>query len=156
MAPERATWTNNLPGPLLTEDLRRQSVDAIIVDLVLRAASRPITDPATWMSVAADLGILVHPFTSETRESLGCLTYLRRQDQWVIEINAWFSRLRQARVLVHEMAHWYQRSSEPAWLCGHPGHGGAVPDIVYHYAGPVSDARHQIARTVERRLFGLE
>jgi hypothetical protein len=100
-----ATSPESKPGPLLTDETRRLTVDAILADLALRAAGRSITDPATWHAVAADLGILLHSFTTESRESLGCLTYLRRHDVWVIEYNRWFSHLRQARVVVHELAH---------------------------------------------------
>jgi hypothetical protein len=43
--------------------------------------------------------------------------------------------------LIHELAHYLERQMSGEWLVGE--------QVVYHYASPIPDEHHRIARMVE-------
>ncbi|MES2464222.1 MAG: hypothetical protein V4671_26970 [Armatimonadota bacterium] len=102
-------------------------------------------DPKTWRDVAERLVIGVAGF-DDHRAMHGCLTFIEAHDRWVIELNTFLKPRMQARILIHELAHYLLRTMLGIWLCD--------DQTVYHYDGRVDDMRHRIARRVERLVLG--
>lgn len=139
------TKKTTLPGPILNRWHRRLAAHRIARHLKALANGDP-ADPATWRDVAARLGIGFSPF-NKIRGFAGRLVYVSAYDRWIIEYNEAFSPYRQSCILVHELAHWLQRTMTAEALCDEP--------VVYYYSGSVDDERHEIARVVEGLVVGL-
>lgn len=138
------TRASTLPGPILNRFYRRLAVRRVIRRLLDLAHGRDRYDPQTWQAVADILGVAIADYKN-FRAGTGKLVYQSYFQTWVIELNTAFSPYRQACILVHELAHYFFRTMDPCELTGEP--------IIYHYAGPVGCARHDLSREVENQIM---
>lgn len=104
-----------------------------------------LRNPNTWLAVAERLGIGVFQFCRAFAHQ-GRLIFAHNRNRWVIELNTVMGRWRQCRILIHELAHWFLKTATPAWLCDEQ-------EVVYYVTGSIPDARHDIARRVERLVL---
>ncbi len=119
----------------------KQEAAQLIAHKLLRLAEGRSDDPATWRRVAERIGCRA---VSYHAPGCGRGEYAATGPEGigVIAVNTAYSPSIQARVWIHEIAHHELR----VWI---PPQLADAADI-YRYADNPRDARHQIARLVER------
>jgi hypothetical protein len=140
---EQLPW---LPGPLVTVEHKAKATSRVIRYLRKRAGSRRPHVPETWKSVATEMGLRVVP-EFKPGESRGYLGYDPESDTWMIYLNEAYSRIQQAAVLVHELAHFLFREEDGNWLCDEP--------VVYYYEGSVDEEHHKLSRDVDQTIVQI-
>lgn len=126
---------------------KRETAWLIAQALTRRADGRSPADPATWLCVAADLGVAVYPFTHAHGQRALYRGYPSEgATRGLIEFNDAYPPIEQARALVHELAHHYLCSWQPPLLADWAD--------AYGYDDDPRCVHHQIARRVEKEIVG--
>lgn len=96
---------------------KRETAKLIAEALTRRADGRSLTDPTTWLGVASDLAVSVHPFTLPGGpRALYRALPSAGVTRGVIEYNDAYPLTDQAQALVHELAHHYLCAWQPPLL----------------------------------------
>ena len=143
MAPVK-TVTTRLPR---LSNRTKQEAAGLIAEKLLRLAEGGSDDPATWRQVAERVGC-----RAITYHAPGCgrgeYAATGVEGTGIIAVNTAYSPTDQVRAWIHEIAHHELRVWIPPQL--------ADAADVYRYADNPRDARHQIARLVERLVVEEE